>query len=249
MLKNISLKTDAGYLFKDLSFSPRAGKWTAILGKSGVGKTTIIRILAGLDVFGQLSGKINLTASVSWMGQQDGLYPWLSVLDNVLLSISIRKKPTASDISSAKELLDLVGCISKINCAPQELSGGERRRIALVRTLMNKSDIILMDEPFSSLDGVTMRHCQNLFYKMLAKKTVIIITHSLAEATRLASDIFILANHSPSHFSSREPATKKIDHCGAKLEFACNLKSLAPRNPSCTEVLSAVELLWDKLDS
>jgi putative hydroxymethylpyrimidine transport system ATP-binding protein len=180
-------------------------KWTCILGRSGCGKSSLLRYLANLlETKVQFSGtlstntKTDLKGQVAYMAQQDLLMPWLTVLENVLLSekFSINTKKSQNDkkqqINKAKQLLQQVGLADKAALLPQQLSGGMRQRVALARTLMQKKSIVLMDEPFSALDAVTRYRLQNLACELLKDKTVVLITHDPQEAIRLADQLYIM---------------------------------------------------------
>ncbi|EEX94841.1 hydroxymethylpyrimidine ABC transporter ATPase component [Vibrio orientalis CIP 102891 = ATCC 33934] len=206
---------DAHLLYRDsqiatlsgLNMFVPAGQWTCLLGRSGCGKTTLLRYLAGLlsdkvEWTGQLAlthGR-SLQGQVAYMAQQDLLLPWLNVLDNVLLS----RKFDATEHSSiesqlqAERLLDSVGLADYQQAMPSQLSGGMRQRVALARTLMQDKPVVLMDEPFSALDAVTRYKLQNLSASLLKDKTVVLITHDPQEAVRLADQLYLLQGR-PAH--------------------------------------------------
>ncbi|MFL7049427.1 ABC transporter ATP-binding protein, partial [Vibrio cyclitrophicus] len=156
-----------------LSLSLKAGKWTVLLGRSGCGKTTVLRYLAGLlddkvEWQGTLatSDELPLTERIAYMAQQDLLLPWLSVIDNVCLSHrfqnSADKHKNIEHKNQALELLISVGLADYADAMPDQLSGGMRQRVALARTLMQDKPVVLMDEPFSALDAVTRHKLQSL---------------------------------------------------------------------------------------
>lgn len=187
-----------------LNISFPAAQWSCILGRSGCGKSTLLRYLANL-----LVGKVHwsgqllinnettdepspLHGKIAYMAQQDLLMPWLSVLDNVLLSEKFGLSTKISQRVKALHLLQQVGLENKAHHLPQQLSGGMRQRVALARTLMQDKDIVLMDEPFSALDAVTRYRLQNLAHELLKNKTVVLITHDPQEAIRLADHLYIM---------------------------------------------------------
>ncbi len=131
---------------------------------------------------------------IAYMGQQDLLMPWLSALDNVLLSTRFSKasKDRKADKEKALNLLNRVGLADKHKRLPQHMSGGMRQRVAIARTLMQNKPIVLMDEPFSALDAVNRHKLQNLACELLQNKTVLLITHDPQEALRLASQLYIM---------------------------------------------------------
>ncbi|MCQ8865706.1 ABC transporter ATP-binding protein [Vibrio splendidus] len=184
-----------------LSLSLNAGKWTVLLGRSGCGKTTVLRYLAGLlddkvEWQGTLatSDELPLTDRIAYMAQQDLLLPWLSVIDNVCLSHRFQNPASdkALQTNQALELLAAVGLADYAKAMPDQLSGGMRQRVALARTLMQDKPVVLMDEPFSALDAVTRHKLQSLACELLRDKTVVLITHDPQEAVRLADNLYVL---------------------------------------------------------
>ncbi|MFA0054908.1 ABC transporter ATP-binding protein [Vibrio echinoideorum] len=184
-----------------LSLSLSAGKWTVLLGRSGCGKTTVLRYLAGLldnkvEWQGTLatSDELPLTDRIAYMAQQDLLLPWLSVIDNVCLSHCFQNSASdkALQTNQALELLTAVGLADHASTMPDQLSGGMRQRVALARTLMQDKPVVLMDEPFSALDAVTRHKLQSLACELLKGKTVVLITHDPQEAVRLADNLYVL---------------------------------------------------------
>ncbi|MEZ8381489.1 ABC transporter ATP-binding protein [Vibrio splendidus] len=184
-----------------LSLSLNAGKWTVLLGRSGCGKTTVLRYLAGLlddkvEWQGTLatSDELPLTDRIAYMAQQDLLLPWLSVIDNVCLSHRFQNPVSDKEqqTNQALELLAAVGLANHASTMPDQLSGGMRQRVALARTLMQDKPVVLMDEPFSALDAVTRHKLQSLACELLRDKTVVLITHDPQEAVRLADNLYVL---------------------------------------------------------
>ncbi|MEZ9745660.1 ABC transporter ATP-binding protein [Vibrio splendidus] len=184
-----------------LSLSLNAGEWTVLLGRSGCGKTTVLRYLAGLlddkvEWQGTLatSDELPLTDRIAYMAQQDLLLPWLSVIDNVCLSHRFQNPASdkALQTNQALELLAAVGLADHASTMPNQLSGGMRQRVALARTLMQDKPVVLMDEPFSALDAVTRHKLQSLACELLRDKTVVLITHDPQEAVRLADNLYVL---------------------------------------------------------
>jgi putative hydroxymethylpyrimidine transport system ATP-binding protein len=181
-----------------------ARAWTCILGRSGCGKSSLLRYLANLlEDRVDWAGEVNTHPlcdskdQITYMAQQDLLMPWLSALDNVMLSTKFGAahspaKKTHLMFDKAHALLQKVGLKDKANYMPQQLSGGMRQRVALARTLMQDKPIILMDEPFSALDAVTRYRLQSLAYQLLQDKTVVLITHDPQEAIRLADQLYIM---------------------------------------------------------
>ena len=187
-------------LFDELDFTLAAGQWTCLLGPSGVGKTTLLRLIAGLEPDGAgayitTSDGQALAGRIAWMGQQDLLLPWLSAVDNALLGRHLRGEPDPEreHRGEAIELLMRVGLAGRLAALPAALSGGQRQRVALVRTLMEDRPVILMDEPFSGLDSVTRWKLQELAVELLAGRTVLLVTHDPREALRLGHRVHVMA--------------------------------------------------------
>jgi putative hydroxymethylpyrimidine transport system ATP-binding protein len=186
-------------VFSGLDLVVEGGRWTAVLGASGVGKTSLLRLVAGLTDGATISGEVvaddgkPLAERVAYMAQQDLLLPWLDAVSNVALPARLRKGAVdAADREKAMAYLDLVGLADDAGKLPAELSGGMRQRVALARTLFLERDIVLMDEPFSALDAITRFRLQGEAVRLLSAKTVLLITHDPQEALRLADRIFVL---------------------------------------------------------
>lgn len=199
-IRNLSLAYGGVDLFDDFNLTLQAGRCTCLLGPSGVGKSTLLRLIANLtfpntsfhgEIFADNS--VPLANQVSYMAQTDLLMPWLTALDNVLISSRLRGKEVSAAQSYALDLLNQVGLSDAVNKYPNELSGGMRQRVALVRTLIQDKPIVLMDEPFSAVDAITRLELQSLAAKLLAKRTVLLVTHDPIEALRLANEIVILS--------------------------------------------------------
>ena len=181
---------------ENIIISVNKGEFLAIVGSSGCGKSTLLSILAGLD--NDYKGSIKWSKEkpiIGYMLQNDALFPWLTVLDNALLGLKISKKDTEDNKKHVLELSNNHGLRKFINKDPKELSGGMKQRVALIRTLALKPDILLLDEPFSALDYQTRLAVSKDVYEIIKKEniTVIMITHDIAEAVSLADKIIVLS--------------------------------------------------------
>lgn len=199
-VRNARLAWGETVLLDGLSFAVAPGAWTCLLGESGVGKSTLLRTIAGIipptgatDI--RAHDGTQIRGRVAYMAQQDLLLPWLSAVDNVALGARLRGD--AVDHGRARHILARAGVNERAGARPAELSGGERQRVALARTLMEERPIVLMDEPFSALDAITRARLQDLAVDLLANRTVLMVTHDPFEALRLADTIFVLAKRTP----------------------------------------------------
>ncbi len=198
-------------LFAPISLELTAQRWTCLLGGSGVGKSTILRLIAGLETGATFTGRIEasdggqVAARIAYMAQDDLLLPWATVAGNITLGARLRGKQR--DKSRLKQLLERTGLTEHAAKTPAQLSGGQRQRAALARTLMEDKPVVLLDEPFSALDAKTRAQMQDLAVELLAGRTVLIVTHDPGEAARLAHAIAIL---SPGGLVSRQPPRHPI---------------------------------------
>ena len=198
-----------------------AGQTTCLLGRSGVGKTSLLRWLAGLLPGTRPVGRI------AYMAQQDLLLPWLSVLANVLLGYRLREDAAALRAAGprARKLLGDVGLGERLGDLPAALSGGMRQRAALARTLCEDRPIVLMDEPFAHLDAVTRFELQDLSARLLIGRTAILVTHDPLEALRVGHQVRVLSGPplsagpvlEPSGAPPRDPADPALLALQARL--------------------------------
>ena len=179
----------------DISLDIYKDEFIAIVGPSGCGKSTLLNIIGKIDY--KSSGDIifNDDIKVGYMLQDDCLFSWLNILDNCLLGLKINNLLTVDNINYVKELINTYGLNEFMYNYPSNLSGGMRQRVALIRTLALKPDILLLDEPFSALDYQTRLKVADDVYRIIKenKKTVIMITHDIAEAVSLADRVIVLS--------------------------------------------------------
>lgn len=210
-VRDLTLSFGPRQIFDHLSFTIPAGRFVALLGASGSGKTSLLKIIAGLaaPTSGTVCGSdgLPLPGRIAYMGQKDLLYPWLSISDNITLGARLRGEKV--DTAWAAYLLERVGLHGHGNDRPAALSGGMRQRAAIARTLYERRPIVLMDEPFSALDTLTRAKIQTLAAELLADHTVLLITHDPMEACRLSHHLLVLSGYpagiDDSHTISGQP--------------------------------------------
>jgi len=194
-VENARIEHAGRALFERLALALPAGRWTCLLGPSGVGKSSLLRLIAGLLPAGvariAAADGQPLAGRFAYMDQRDLLLPWLALRDNVGLGRRLRGEP--AEPRRAEMLLDMVGLGARAGDRPAGLSGGERQRVALARTLMDDRPLVLMDEPFSAVDAITRLELQNLAARLLAGRTVLLVTHDPIEALRLGHRVVVLA--------------------------------------------------------
>lgn len=186
---------------EDISFSIEEGEFISLLGPSGCGKTTLLSIIAGLikPTSGKVTidGKIIENASdyIGYMLQQDYLFPWKTIEENIFVGLEIMQKDTNENKKQTLDLLEEIGLKGVEKFYPKQLSGGMRQRAALVRTLATNPKILLLDEPFSALDYQTKLKLEDLVSETLKeyKKTAILVTHDIGEAIAMSDRIYLLS--------------------------------------------------------
>jgi NitT/TauT family transport system ATP-binding protein len=203
-VRNLSLRyggtRDGVLALSDISFSVADGEFIAVVGPSGCGKSTLLKILAGL--LRPTEGEADLKGTpikgprrdIGVVFQSPVLFPWRSVLGNVMLPVDVQGLDQAQMRKRALDLVNLVGLSGFENRYPRELSGGMQQRVGIVRALIHDPAILLMDEPFGALDAMT-RESMNVELQriwMERRKTVLFITHSTAEAVFLADRVIVM---------------------------------------------------------
>ncbi len=185
----------------DITFSVSAEQFVSVLGPSGSGKTTLLRILAGLlpPTHGEvLFGNSSLKAprhGVGMVFQKANLMPWRTVLENILLPLEIQHVPHSIALQKAQALVELVGLVGFETSLPRDLSGGMAQRVAIARALIHEPDLLLLDEPFGSLDALTRERMGSELTRIwqARRKTVVMVTHSISEALFLADRVLVLS--------------------------------------------------------
>ena len=204
-LKNVSLayhtKTDEIVAVKSLSFNCHEGEFVSIIGPSGCGKTTILSMIAGLIL--PTGGKIivdgqnaNESNDIGYMLQKDHLFPWRTIEKNLYLPLEIKGKNDKESRDYALVLLEKYGLANFKSNFPDQLSGGMRQRVALIRTLVSKPKLLLLDEPFSALDYQTRLSVCDDVYSIIKteQKTTVLVTHDISEAISMSDKIIVLTD-------------------------------------------------------
>ena len=214
-IKNISKtyqhKNGELLAIKDVNFKVKPGEFISIIGPSGCGKSTILSIIAGLEK--KTEGEIyiegepidEISSKIGYMLQKDCLLEWRTIYDNVMFGLEIKKIKNKENIQYAEELLKKYGLYEFKDKFPNQLSGGMRQRVALIRTLAVRPKILLLDEAFSALDYQTRIKVTVDIYKILKKEkiTTIMVTHDITEAISMADRVIVL---------TKRPGTIKTIH-------------------------------------
>ncbi len=177
----------------DISFSIEEGEIVAFTGPSGAGKSTILNLISGL--ISPTKGKVWVNGKIGYMFQKDHLFEWKTIYKNVLLGLEIQRNKSPEAITQVERMLKEYGLWEFKDNYPSELSGGMRQRVALIRTLATSPDIILLDEPFASLDYLTKLKVSEDIYRIIKheKKTTIMVSHDVSESISLSDRIFVLS--------------------------------------------------------
>ncbi len=206
-----SCKTEVNAI-DDITFDVYEGEFVSIVGPSGCGKSTLLNILTNMDT--KTTGEIEFYKDINfgYMLQSDSLLSWRTVLDNACLGLEITKMKTKENLEYVNNLLDTYGLKDFKDKYPEELSGGMRQRVALIRTLALKPDILILDEPFSKLDYQSRLSVSDDVYKIIKNegKTAIMVTHDLAEAISISSRVIVLSCR-PCKVKNIYPIKREID--------------------------------------
>lgn len=196
-LKNVTLAYGAVPVLEGVDLSVAAGEFVSLVGPSGSGKTSILRAVTGLQK--PLAGTVALEVGrdeVGFLFQDDALLPWRTALENVMLGLRIRKLARREARERALDWLDRLGLAGLGDRYPRELSGGQRKRVAIAQVLALSPRFLLMDEPFASLDAIVrLRITQDLLgWVERERMSVLLVTHDLEEAIQLSDRVFVLSN-------------------------------------------------------
>lgn len=221
---------------EDFSYDLNKEQFVSIVGPSGCGKSTILSILCDLD---QKSGgdiSYDKNIRIGYMLQQDSLFEWLTILDNCLLGLKIEHGLNETSKNYVISLLEKYGLKEFIHSYPSNLSGGMRQRVALVRTLATKPDILLLDEPFSALDYQSRLAVSDDVFRIIKgeKKSAIMVTHDISEAISCSDTVIVL--------SSRPCQIKSI------YEIEMTNKTTPIENRKCKEFADYYDKIWKDLD-
>ncbi len=179
---------------KDLTFTVEDGQFVSVIGPSGCGKTTILSLAAG--ILAPSSGEVKRGGGeFGYMLQRDALFPWRSVEQNIFLPLEVKKRNTPEMRQKAVALAEKYGLKDFLKKSPNQLSGGMRQRVALIRTLAAEPDILMLDEPFSALDYQTrLEVCDDVQSIIKGeKKTALLVTHDISEAIALSDKVVVLS--------------------------------------------------------
>lgn len=227
-LEKVSRAFGAVEVLRELSLTIARGEFVAVVGPSGCGKTTLLNLLSGYDQ--PSSGVIQRDGEVRMVYQQDGLFPWLTVAENIALGLR-HLKDDAERTRQTNELLRLIRLESFDQHYPHQLSGGMRQRVELARALAGASDILLLDEPFSAVDYLTRLRLRQELARLLAERprTVALVTHDIEEAAQLADRVIVL---------SERPA---------RIQYELSIAAPRPRDLTHPEVVSAIHRILTEL--
>lgn len=219
------------HVLKDISFDINQGEFVSIVGPSGCGKSTLLKIISGL--IKTRHGKIELnTDKLSFVFQNFALFPWLTVKENVEFGLKMNGVSKKERGRISKEKIEEIGLTGFENKYPKELSGGMKQRVGVARALAMNPDILLMDEPFSSLDVLTAEKLRALLLEIWQKyhMTIIMVTHLVEEAVELSDRIII--------FNPRPAFIKEIEE----------VKIVRPRDKRSEEYYKLVDKISKNID-
>ncbi len=231
-VKNLKKVYEEKVIFEDITFDLNENQIISILGPSGIGKTTLLNIISGIDK--EFDGSINLNSKIphpkenfAFSQSKDLLIPWKNVIDNAVFSLELSGIKKEKSYPVARKLMKdfyLDGSEYKF---PHQLSKGMRQRVSLIRSFLTDRPILLLDEPFSPLDSITRNDLQDWLIDILKKhnKSVVLVTHDIDESLKISNKLIIL-NGDPAKIVDEIDINKKINHNKLKLK----IRSLLKRN-------------------
>ncbi|EAR51991.1 ATP-binding protein of ABC transporter [Oceanicola granulosus HTCC2516] len=240
---DLTIRSSSGtVLIEDLSFDLVTGRLTCLIGPSGCGKSSVLKWLAGV-----LSGELRVAGqarlhgaemslphpAIAYQPQQDTLFPWLTILENASLGLEIRRTGRSIARDRVRALFPTFGLEGHERSFPDQLSGGMRQRAAFLRTMVQKSCVLLLDEPFSALDAVTRLMMQGWLTGRLAEdpRSVLMVTHDLFEATQIADRVLVMAADPGRIVSDISITTPRADRTEVSLaETRLSLRSMLLEN-------------------
>lgn len=228
----------------DISFDVKKGEFVAIIGPSGCGKSTLLSIICGIlkpssgDVFIDGVKTSGITQKIGYMLQSDNLLEWRTIYKNILLGLEIQGRDTYENLEYVDKLLKTYGLYEFRNSFPSQLSGGMRQRAALIRTLVTKPEILLLDEAFSALDYQTRLTVTDDVYSIIKNegKTTVMVTHDIPEGISMADRIVVL---------SKRPAVIQSIHEIVFSDIDKRTPLLCRKSPQFS---SYFDTLWRELD-
>lgn len=237
-------RTSAVTALSDISLEVEEGEFISFLGPSGCGKTTLLSIVAGLiqPTHGTIlleNKPVSLSdRQIGYMLQQDYLFPWKTIEENILLGLKLSNRLNEQTKSASLSLLNEIGLNGVEKQLPKQLSGGMRQRAALVRTLATEPKLLMLDEPFSALDYQTKLKLEDLVSKTLKSfgKTAILVTHDIGEAISMSDRVYL--------FSPSPGRLHRTFHIPKELR---NLTPFEARNHEKYQIL--FQTIWKELES
>ncbi len=192
------------HVLSDISLSLEGNRFVSVVGPSGCGKSTLLRIIAGLVPAD--SGSVKIEGEVSYLQQNSPLMPWRDLYANVALPLEIKYGKSKQNEDRVRSLIKEFGLEGFEKYLPGEISGGMAKRAALMRTYLEESDIMLLDEPFSSLDAITKKKLGRWLLEIWNnhKKGVVFVTHDIEEALFLSDKVYVMGENSTGIMDSLE---------------------------------------------